>query len=119
MPAKIDVDQMVKLDREHLWHHIMQHKVFETQEPTIMVEGKGCMVKDIHGREFLDGVSGGVWCINVGYGQESIAKAVYEQMKQLPYYAGSAGNIPAILMAEKLTTMLPYLQRVYISNSGS
>ncbi|MCL5057285.1 MAG: aminotransferase [Actinobacteria bacterium] len=112
-------EELVKMDRECMWHHIMPHKIFETQEPTIMVEGKGCMVKDVHGREYLDGVSGGVWCINVGYGQDSIAEAVYEQLKRLPYYAGSAGNPPAILFAKKLTTMLPYLQRVFISNSGS
>ncbi|MFZ5649965.1 MAG: hypothetical protein ACOY4I_03800 [Bacillota bacterium] len=43
--------ELVKLDRECMWHHIMPHKIFETQEPMIMVEGKGCMVKDVHGRE--------------------------------------------------------------------
>lgn len=119
MPGTINAEELVKLDRECMWHHIMQHKIFETQEPTIMVEGKGCMVKDVHGREYLDGVSGGVWCINVGYGQDSISEAIFEQLKKLPYYAGSAGNPPSIMMAKKLTTLLPYLQRVFISNSGS
>lgn len=113
------VEELIRLDKEHLWHHIVQHKVFEAQEPTIMVEGKGCIVKDIRGREYLDGVSGGVWCVNVGYGQDSIAEAVYEQLKQLPYYAGSAGNPPAIRLAEKVTSLLPNLQKVFLSNSGS
>lgn len=120
MPGStVSAEELVKLDRECMWHHIMQHKLFEMQEPIIMVEGKGCMVKDVHGREYLDGVSGGVWCINVGYGRDSIAEAVYEQLKRLPYYAGTAGNPPSILFAKKLTTLLPYLQRVFISNSGS
>lgn len=114
-----NAEELIKLDKKYYWHHITQHQVFETQEPTIMVEGKGCIVKDVHGREFLDGVSGGVWCINVGYGQDAIADAIYEQLKILPYYAGSAGNPPSIRLAEKLISLLPKLDKVYISNSGS
>ncbi|MEG6513348.1 aminotransferase [Desulforamulus ruminis] len=112
-------EELVKLDRQNVWHHLMQHKIFETQEPTIMVEGKGCLVKDVRGREYLDAVSGGVWCVNVGYGQDSIAEAVCEQLKKLPYYAMSAGNIPAILLSQKINALLPNLQRVFFSNSGS
>jgi len=112
-------EELVMLDREHVWHHLMQHKVFQNQDPMVMVEGNGCILKDIRGREFLDAVSGGVWCVNLGYGRESIAKAVYEQLKEMPYYAMSAGNVPAILLAEKISELLPNLQRVLFSNSGS
>ncbi|AGA67819.1 adenosylmethionine-8-amino-7-oxononanoate aminotransferase [Desulfitobacterium dichloroeliminans LMG P-21439] len=112
-------EQLVQKDRENVWHHLMQHQVFQTQEPVIMVEGKGCTVKDIRGKEYLDAASGGVWCVNVGYGQDSIAEAVYEQLKQLPFYALTAGNVPAILLAEKVTSLLPGLQKVFFSNSGS
>ncbi|MDQ7095259.1 aminotransferase [Desulfosporosinus sp. PR] len=116
---EFNADKLVELDKKYYWHHLTQHKVFETQEPTIMVEGKGCIVKDVHGKEFLDGVSGGVWCVNVGYGQDTIAEAIYEQLKVLPYYAGSAGNPALLALAEKLTSLLPKLDKVYISNSGS
>jgi taurine-pyruvate aminotransferase len=115
----METEDLIRLDKEHMWHHITQHKLFETHDPTIIVEGKGCLIKDIHGREFLDATSGGVWCVNVGYGQDSIAVAVYNQLIKLPYYAGSAGNPPAILLAKKLTELLPHLKRVYMSNSGS
>jgi taurine-pyruvate aminotransferase len=116
---KPKAEELVKLDREHIWHHIIQHKVFENQDPMVVVEGQGCVFKDIKGREFLDAVSGGVWCVNLGYGRDSIADAVYRQMKEMPYYAMSAGNIPAILLAEKLTSLLPELEKVFFSNSGS
>ena len=110
---------LIETDKQCLWHHITQHKVFETQDPTIIVEGAGCRIKDIHGREYLDALSGGVWCVNAGYGQASIAKAVYDQLLKLPYYAGSAGNPPAILLAKKLIEMLPSRGKVYFANSGS
>ncbi len=94
-----DAGQLSELSRKHLWLHISNHKVFEGQAPLIMVSGQGCMVKDIQGNEYLDGVSGGVWCVNVGYGRESIAKAVYDQLSVLHYFAGSAGNPPYIMLA--------------------
>ena len=115
----VNADELVQQDREHLWHHLMQHKIFETKEPLIIVEGNGLRIKDLRGQEYLDAVSGAVWCVNVGYGRESIAKAVYEQLVVMPYYAGTAGNIPAIRLAEKLTSLLPGLSKVFYSNSGS
>ncbi|GAN71752.1 aminotransferase family protein [Acetobacter syzygii] len=113
------LDHAVQADRQHVWHHLTQHKPFETQNPSIMVEGKGMRLWDANGTEYLDAVSGGVWTVNVGYGRASIANAVCEQLTRLNYYAGSGGTIPAALFAEKLLEKMPGLSRVYYSNSGS
>ena len=114
-----DVETLLKQDRDSLWHHLTQHKVFQTGEPQVMVEGRGLILKDIRGREYLDATSGGVWCVNVGYGRDSIAEAVAAQLKRMPYYAGTAGNIPTIRFAAKVTSLLPKLGKVFFSNSGS
>lgn len=114
-----DTDEMVKGDKDALWHHLKPHKVFESQEQMIIVEGEGLNVTDIRGREYLDVTSGGVWSIMVGYGRESIAKAVYDQLVKMPYFAGVFGNIPSIKFAQKLLEKLPRLDKVYFSNSGS
>jgi taurine-pyruvate aminotransferase len=74
---------------------------------------------DAAGREYLDAVSGGVWTVNVGYGRESIADAVREQLVRLNYFAGSAGSIPGALFADRLIDKMPGLSRVYYANSGS
>ena len=37
----------------------------------------------------------------------------------MPYYAASAGNIPNAHLADKLTSLMPGLSRIYVSNSGS
>ncbi len=39
-----DADEMVKGDKDALWHHLKPHKVFESQEQMIIVEGKGLNV---------------------------------------------------------------------------
>ena len=114
-----DADEMVKADKECLWHHLKPHKVFENQEQLVLVEGKGLNVTDIRGREFLDVTSGGVWSVMVGYGRESVAKAVYDQLVKMPYFAGAFGNVPAIKFAQKLLEKLPRTDKVYFSNSGS
>lgn len=117
--ANYDADEMVQYDRDHLWHHLTQHKGFETAEPMIITEANGMRIKNHRGKEFLDGVSGAVWCVNVGYGRESMAKAIYDQSVKMPYYAGSAGNIPAIKLAKKMNEFLPNNQYTYFQNSGS
>ena len=114
-----DLERVVEADRAHIWHHLSSHKKYETQDPLVIVEGKGIHVWDARGRKFLDAVSGGVWTVNVGYGRESIADAVRDQLVKLNYFAGSAGSIPGALFAEKLLSKMPGMSRVYYSNSGS
>ncbi|MBL4767038.1 MAG: aminotransferase class III-fold pyridoxal phosphate-dependent enzyme [Rhodobacteraceae bacterium] len=114
-----DISHIVEADKAHIWHHLSQHKPYETSDPRIIVEGKGMRVWDQAGREFLDGVSGGVWTVNVGYGRESIANAVRDQLIKLNYFAGSAGSIPGALFAKKLIEKMPGMSRVYYTNSGS
>ena len=114
-----DISHVVEADRAHVWHHLIQHKPFETNDPRIIVEGKGIKVWDQNGKEHVDGVSGGVWTVNVGYGRESIANAVRDQLIKLNYFAGSAGSIPGALFSEKLISKMPGMSRVYYCNSGS
>ena len=114
-----DISKIVDLDRAHIWHHLVQHKPFETGEPRVIVEGKGMRIWDQKGKEHLDAVSGGVWTVNVGYGRESIANAVRDQLIKLNYFAGAAGSVPGALFAERLLGKMPGLSRVYYCNSGS
>lgn len=114
-----DLSHVVEADKAHVWHHLMQHKPLENSDPRIIVEGKGMRVWDQNGKEWLDAVSGAVWTVNVGYGRESIAKAVYDQLMKVNYFAQAAGSIPGALYAEKLIEKMPGMSRVYYVNSGS
>lgn len=109
----------LKQDRNHVWHHLSQHKAYENSDPFMIVKGKGTRVWDAKGNEYLDAVSGAVWTVNVGYGRTEIADAVRDQLVTMNYFAQTAGNVPAAQFAERLISKMPGLSRVYYSNSGS
>jgi taurine-pyruvate aminotransferase len=114
-----EISKVMTADRNHVWHHLAQHKSLETNDPLMIVRGEGMRVWDATGKEHLDAVSGAVWTVNVGYGRERIAKAVYDQLIKMNYFAQSVGNVPGALYAEMLIDKMPGLSRVYYSNSGS
>jgi taurine-pyruvate aminotransferase len=116
---KNDYREIIEADREHVWHHLSQHKKYETVDPLIIIEGKGMRVWNTAGREHLDATSGGVWTVNVGYGRVAIADAVRDQLVKLNYFAGAMGTIPGAQFAKQLIGKMPGMSRVYYSNSGS
>jgi adenosylmethionine-8-amino-7-oxononanoate aminotransferase len=113
--------QLVDLDRRHLIHPVTNFHAHEQRGVTILAAGKGAFLADSEGNELLDAFSG-LWCVNTGYGQESIVRVAAEQMTRLPYATGyfSFGSEPAILLAARLVELAPpSLQRVYFTQGGS
>lgn len=114
-----DLSRIIAADKAHVWHHLTQHKPFETSDPRIWVEGRGMRLWDQDGKEYLDAVSGAVWTVNVGYGRERIADAIRDQLVRLNYFAGAAGSVPGARFAERIIEKMPGLARLYYCNSGS
>ena len=110
---------IIQNDKDHIWHHLTQHKAFESSDPMIVSKAKGMIVTDTKGNEYLDGTSGGVWTVNLGFGRDDMVEAVSNQLSKIPYFAGTFGNEPAAEYAKEVTSLMPGLDRVYYSNSGS
>jgi len=110
---------IIQNDKNHIWHHLTQHKAFESSDPMIVSKAKGMIVTDTKGNEYLDGTSGGVWTVNLGFGRDDMVEAVSNQLSKIPYFAGTFGNEPAAEYAKEVTSLMPGLDRVYYSNSGS
>jgi len=109
----------IEKDRNHVWHHLGQHSVLTKQDPLVMVKGEGSRVWDAKGNRYLDASSGGVWCVNVGYGRAEIADAIRDQVMELNFFASTAGTAPGAEFAEKLLQKMPGMSRVYYASSGS
>ena len=61
--GNFSTEQIIELDKSSVWHHITQHSLFDKQDPLIIDHGNGEYIWDIKGNRYLDGVSGGVWCV--------------------------------------------------------
>ena len=64
----------------------------------------------------------GLWCVNVGYGQQALIDAATRQLKELPFYNAffQTATPPAIELAELLAEVSPpQFQHVFFSGSGS
>ncbi|SFS60651.1 aspartate aminotransferase family protein [Paenibacillus sp. BC26] len=107
-------EEWLSKDRKYVWHHISPHN----DNPLIFVSGDGCWITDAEGKRYFDGMSG-LWCVNVGHGRETIARAAYEQMKTIAYSPMMQSHVPAIELAEKINEWLGSDYRIFYSNSGS
>ncbi|KQT61747.1 MULTISPECIES: aspartate aminotransferase family protein [unclassified Aureimonas] len=114
-------NSLVALDRAHLVHPVASYRQHEKHGVRVITSAKGATVFDAAGRPLLDGFAG-LWCVNAGYGHESIVEAAAQQMRELPYataYFG-LGSESAIRLAAELAERAPGdLNHVYFTLSGS
>ena len=114
-------NSLVTLDREHLVHPVTAYRAHEAKGVTVLTSAKGMFIKDAQGKDLLDAFAG-LWCVNIGYGHESVVEAAAAQMRELPYATGyfGFGSEPAIRLAARLAELAPKgLTRVYFSQGGS
>ncbi len=117
--TEFNVDEIRQQDRAHGWHPLMQHSLLQERDLMVVQEGDGTTLVDAEGNRYLDGYAG-LWNVNVGYGRQEIADAVYEQIQKLPFYPLSQINVPATQLAARLAELLPGdLQHLFFCNSGS
>ncbi|WP_066552105.1 aspartate aminotransferase family protein [Croceicoccus bisphenolivorans] len=112
---------LVDIDRDHLIHPVTPFRGHEQLGVRVLTGGKGMWLTDVNGREVLDAFAG-LWCVNAGYGHDSIVEAAAKQMRELPYATGyfSFGAEAPIRLAGKLTELAPKgLDHVYFTLGGS
>ena len=109
---------LVRADHEHLIHPL--HHPVDHTEPVIYVRGRGAILQDVEGREYLDGLAG-LWNVNVGHGRAELADAAAAQMKELAYYSSYVGssNVPAIMLADRLIELATDMQAVFFTSGGA
>ncbi|GGO53549.1 Adenosylmethionine-8-amino-7-oxononanoate aminotransferase [Roseovarius pacificus] len=114
-------NSLVELDRQHLVHPVSSFRGHEERGVRVLRSAKGATVTDSEGRELLDGFAG-LWCVNAGYGHESVVEAAARQMRDLPYATGyfDLGAEAPIRLAAALAERSPGdLNHIYFSLGGS
>ena len=114
-------DEWQSLDSRHFMHPFTDSKDLGRNGTRIITKAKGVYLWDSEGNQIIDGMAG-LWCVNVGYGREELAKVAYKQLQQLPYYNSffQCTHPPAIELSEKLAQISPtQFNHVFYVNSGS
>ena len=111
------VDELIRWDRTHVWHAFTQMQEYT---PFIIERAHGCTLVDIHGREYLDGVSS-LWCNVHGHRHPQLDAAIKEQLDKVAHVTSlGMSNPTTIMLAKRLTEIAPDgLQHVFFSDSGA
>ncbi len=110
-----------ELDKDHHLHPFTDHKALHEKRSRIITRAEGSYIFDADGNRILDGMSG-LWCVNVGYGQQSLIDAATRQLQELPYYNNffQCAHPPSIELAALLQEVSqPHINRVFFAGSGS
>lgn len=120
--SKKTVPSLRAIDEAHHIHPFTNNALMHKDNGVnIIKSAKGCYVTDDKGTKILDGLAG-LWCVNMGYGQQTIIDAIAKQLNELCYYPSffNSTTEPTILLAEKLYSLgLPRLTHTLFSDSGS
>jgi putrescine aminotransferase len=113
------VSTLAELDAAHVIH---PHAVVGSPAPPIVwARGKGALLWDVDGKEYVDGTCG-LWQCAVGHGREELGRVAAEQMAKLEFYASfwNFANEPSIRLAARLAELSPPgLDHVFFTNGGS
>ncbi|MGE3271292.1 MAG: aspartate aminotransferase family protein [Chloroflexota bacterium] len=117
--SPISPSELIQQDREHLIHPLYHPD--EHESPIIFAQGKGAILTDVEGNEYIDGLSC-LWNVAVGHGRTELAEAGAQQLQTLAYASNYTGfsNIPAIQLANELMKVVyPNLRAVYFTSGGA
>ena len=111
--------ELIEADRRYLVHPL--HHPDDHRQPLVVVEGRGAMLYDADGREYIDSLSG-LWNVNVGHGRGELADAAAAQMRRIAFASAYIGatNEPAVRLSEKIVShAYPNSAAVYFTTAGA
>jgi len=119
--AERSTAQWQAADAAHFLHPFTDFQSLAKKGSRIITRAENIYLRDSEGNQLLDAMSG-LWCVNVGYGQQALVDAATRQMQELPFYNAffQTATPPAIALAELLAQITPpQFQHVFFSVSGS
>jgi len=121
------MNPLAKLDQQFVWHPFTQMRDWLKHEPTVIVAGKGAILRDARGRKYLDANSS-IWTNLHGHQQPKITAAIRRQLGKIAHSSAlGLANEPASRLAARLieaaapraARRAPHLEKVFFSDDGS
>jgi adenosylmethionine-8-amino-7-oxononanoate aminotransferase len=96
------MNKLAQLDHAHVWHPFTQMRDWLKREPIVITSGKGAVLRDVHGREYLDANSS-IWTNLHGHRHPKINAAIARQLQKISHSSALGfANEPASLLAAEL-----------------
>jgi adenosylmethionine---8-amino-7-oxononanoate aminotransferase len=116
-PSREELEQW---DRDHVWHPFTPMQPYMAERPLIIERAEGCLLYDLDGRSYIDGVSS-LWCNLHGHQVPELDEAIREQLGRVAHSTLlGISNVPAVLLAHRLVERAPKgLTRVFYSDDGA
>ena len=108
-------------DAAAVLHPMVNLGAIEDKGALMIARAQGVYVWDTAGKQYLEGL-GGLWSTSLGYGNEELAQAAYDQIKTLSFshMFNGKSHEPGMLLAEKLKALVPMeASKVFFGLSGS
>ena len=122
MPERLSPDELLRLDREHVWHPY--GPMPGRAEPLVVESASGVrlrLAEPAHGQhELIDGMSSW-WSAVHGYRHPVLDEAVRDQLSRMSHVMfGGLTHEPAVRLAARLVEITPEpLRHVFLADSGS
>ncbi len=99
------MNPLAKLDHAHVWHPFTQMRSWLQHEPIVLVSGKGSVLTDVKGREYLDANSS-IWTNLHGHNHPAINAALNRQLGKVAHTSALGfANEPASRLAAALVKL--------------
>jgi adenosylmethionine-8-amino-7-oxononanoate aminotransferase len=96
------MNNLAQLDRKFVWHPFTQMRDWLTREPIVITSGKGTVLREVHGKKYLDANSS-IWTNLHGHQHPKINAAIARQLKKIAHSSAlGLANEPASLLAAQL-----------------
>ena len=120
---------LAKLDQQHLWHPFTQMRDWLKGEPLVIERGKGALLWDVRGREYIDANSS-IWTNLHGHNHPKINAAIRGQLAKVSHTSAlGLASGPAARLGQALVKLSnarsslpkaqPRLAKVFYSDDGS
>lgn len=116
-----------QLDHAHVWHPFTQMRDWLRREPIVITSGRGAVLRDTRGREYLDANSS-IWTNLHGHRHPRLDAALRRQLGKIAHCSAlGLANEPAAKLAARLVRAAnpgspvrpPHLPKVFFSDDGS
>ena len=110
---------LARLDHAHVWHPFTQMRDWLRREPIVITAGRGAVLRDVHGREYLDANSS-IWTNLHGHNHPKLNAALRRQLGKIAHSSALGfANEPASLLAEKLVSIADCRLPIADSRTGA